>query len=391
MAGSDVSITELAGQWSLASGVTYLNHGSFGPAPRVVLEARQRWFLELEKNPVDFFVRQLDGLLFHVRERLGAFVGCAADDLVLVDNATWGMNVVAQSVPLAAGDEVLLTDHEYGAVVRIWERRCQQVGAKLVIQPLPNPLRSVGETVTALFAGATSRTKLVVLSHITSPTAVILPAAAICHEAARRGISVCIDGPHAPLQTRVDLAALDCDYYVASCHKWLCAPFGSGFMYVNPRVQNHVQPVILSWGKRFPPNVSAGLNDEFTWLGTRDPSALLAIPTAIEFFEQAGVERFRQHSHQLAQHARMLLSRVTGIEAFVPDDPAWYGSMIAMPLATGDGPALQRALWERYQIEVPITDWNGRRLIRPSCHFYTRAEQLEQLADALRVLLRDGF
>jgi isopenicillin-N epimerase len=299
------------------------------------------------------------------------------------------MNVVAQSVPLAAGDEVLFTDHEYGAVIRLWERRCAQVGARLVIQPLPQPLRSAEEVVECLFSAATQRTRLLVFSHITSPTAVILPAAAICREARRRGVPVCVDGPHAPLQSAVDLSTLDCDYYCASCHKWLCAPFGTGFLYVNPRVRKMVQPVIVSWGSRFPPRAEASLQDEFTWLGTRDPSAFLAIPTAIDFCQRAGVERFRRHSHALAHKARQLLTTTTGIDALVPDDPAWYGSMISMPLPDGDATALQRSLWERYRIEVPIVAWQGRRLVRPCCHWYTRPEHLEFLAEGVRQLLAE--
>jgi isopenicillin-N epimerase len=376
-----------AGQWSLAPGVTYLNHGSFGPSPRPVLEARQQWFTELESNPVDFFTRRLDGLLENVRQRLGLFLGCTANDLLLVDNATWAMNVVAHSVPLVAGDEVLLTDHEYGAVLRIWERRCAQSGARLVIQPLPRPLGEAGEVVEQLFSRATSRTRLVVFSHITSPTAVILPALAICQEARRRGIPVCIDGPHAPLQTALDLSALDCDYYAASCHKWLCAPFGSGFLYVNERARETIQPLVVSWGTRFPPRDQASLQDEFTWLGTRDPSAFLAIPAALDFCERAGVEHFRQHSHALARRARQLLTDMTGLEPLVADDAAWYGSMISLPLPDGDAPWLQRSLWERHRIEVPIVAWEGRRFVRPSCHWYTRAGDLQLLAEAIRELL----
>lgn len=378
-----------AAEWTLAPGTCYLNHGSFGPAPRLVLQAHHDWFQQLESNPVDFFTRRLDALLENVRQRLGSFVGCRADDLLLVDNATWAMNVVAQSMPLAADDEVLMTDHEYGAVVRIWERRCRQVGARLVIQPLPQPLESADEIVECLFSGATGRTRLLVFSHITSPTAVILPAAAICQEARGRNIAVCVDGPHAPLQIAVDLSLLDCDYYAASCHKWLCAPFGTGFLYVNPRVRKTVQPLIVSWGSRFPPRAEPSLQDEFVWLGTRDPSAALSIPAAIDFIERAGVERFRQHSHALAQKARQLLTPITELEALVPDDPAWYGSMIAMPLPAGDAPGLQRSLWERYQLEIPIVAWKGRRLVRPSCHWYTRPEHLELLAEALRQLLQD--
>src|SRR5262245_30076601 len=206
--------------WSLRPGVTYLNHGSFGPAPKTVLAARQDWTERLEAEPMAFFVRQLEGHLEQARDRLGRFVGTKGEHLVFVDNATFGMNIIANSFPLAAGDEVLATDHEYGAVLRIWRKACQKAGANLVVQRLPERFTSADEVVETLFAGATPRTKLLVVSHVTSPTAVILPVERICRRAREGGIPVCIDGPHAPAAVPVEIDRLGCDFYTASCHKW---------------------------------------------------------------------------------------------------------------------------------------------------------------------------
>ncbi len=378
-------LAALDGQWPLDQGITYFNHGSFGPSPRPVLAARQAWQERLQTNPINFLNREMEGALAAARQRLGQFVGCSDDDLVLVDNATFAMNIVAQSFPLATGDEVLLTDHEYGADVRIWQQRCEAVGARLVTARLPRPLASADEVVAALFACATPRTKLLVFSHVTSPTAVVLPAEAICRRARELGLAICIDGPHAIGMRPLNLATLDCDFYAASCHKWLSAPIGSGFLYVHPRAQTGIRSPVISWGKPF--GQVKTWRDELVWLGTRDPSALLTIPAALDFFAAVGWEDFRAHGHALARLAREKISELTGLEPLVPDSVDWYGSMISLPMPTVDGPALQRNLWEQHQIEIPLTQWQDRWWIRPSCHLYTRAADIERLVEALRGLL----
>jgi isopenicillin-N epimerase len=234
-------------------------------------------------------------------------------------------------------------------------------------------------------AGASPRTRLLVFSHVTSPTAIIMPAEAICQRARQLGIPVCVDGPHAVAMIPLDIAGLDCDYYAASCHKWLSAPFGAGFLYVHPRQQTRIEPIVTSWGT--PPGRCHRWNDEFTWAGTRDPSAFLAVPAAIDFLESLGMAEFRGHTHALAQQAGQRIGELTGLDPLVPDSRQWYGSMIALPLPDGEAPPLQCALWERYSVEIPVIAWHGRRLIRPSCHLYTQPEELEQLAAALARLL----
>ncbi len=341
---------------------------------------------------MDFFLRQLPPLFITARARLADFVGAGADDLVFVDNATVGMNVVAASVELRPGDEVLLNDHEYGAVTRLWEHKCRAAGAKAVIQRLPQPLRTTDELVDSIFAAATDRTRLLVFSHITSPTAVIFPAAEICRRARARGIPTCIDGPHAVAMLPLNLGALDCDYYTASCHKWLSAPFGSGFLYVHPRRQATVGPAIVSWGRTLEGD-SPGWRDEFHWLGTRDTTAWLSVPAAIDFLEGVGLDEFRRDTHETARYARQRISDLTAgrsardLEPLVPDDPAWYGSMAAMPLPPGEAEPLMRVLWAKHGIEVPIIDWSGRRLIRVSCHLYNSRADVDRLVEGLKAEL----
>jgi isopenicillin-N epimerase len=387
-----------AAHWRLREDTTYFNHGSFGPPPEPVRQARAAWQARLDQQPMDFLVRQLEPAWHDARRRLAVLVGTSPEHLVFATNATAAMNVVAASFSLAPGDEVLLNDHEYGAVRRIWERACRRAGAEGKVISLPQPIEATEQVVEAIFAGASQRTRLVVVSHITSPTAIILPVNAICREARRRGIAVCIDGPHAIAQVDVRLDELDCDYYCASCHKWLSAPFGSGFLYVHPRRQAGLSPPMLSWGVP-PPREPSAWWEEFYWSGTSDPSAYLSIPAAIEFLEQVGLEAFRARTHDLAQYARktliaMLASIGTGdaatraADCLVPDRPQWYGSMAHVPLPPGDHQSLQRALWERHGIEVPIISWSGRRFIRVSCHLYNNRRQIDRLVAALAELLR---
>jgi isopenicillin-N epimerase len=386
--------------WSLPDDVVYLNHGSFGPSPRVVQESRERWSRRLESQPMNFFMREMEAALEESLATLAKFVGTSRGNLVFVENATAGMNIVAQTFALNSDDEVLLTDHEYGAVTRLWRRRARQTGARVVIQEIPLPLCSAEETAAAFFSAVTDRTKLIVISHVTSPTALILPVDEICRLARERGIPVCIDGPHAVAMLPLDLRRLDCDFYTASCHKWLCAPFGSGFLYTSPRWQKKVEPAVISWGG----SVSGrqpSWKDEFVWSGTRDPAAYLAVADAIQFFEQplsdehevSALETFRSHASELLALARERIVAVTCLEPLA-SQASHYGSMLSFPLPIEDDldpqqrHPIQDALWDRYRIEIPIVHWQGRRSVRVSAHLYNTAAEIEHLAQALTELLR---
>jgi isopenicillin-N epimerase len=373
--------------WDLRPGVTYLNHGSFGPPPKPVQAARRWWQQQLDSQPMDFFTRQYEAAWFAARGRLAEFVGADERDLVFVENATAAMNVVAASLRLGPDDEVLLTDHEYGAVQRIWQRATTRVGAREPrIAELPDRIETAEQVVDAVFAAAGPQTRLLVVSHITSPTAITLPVQAIVREAHQRGILVCVDGPHAPAQLPIDLAELGCDFYCASLHKWLSAPFGSGFLYVRPEHQSRIVPPQLSWGRLLPHRPETW-SDEFIWSGTRDPSPVLAVPAAIDFLRQEGEQRFRQHGYALATYARNRLAEWTGLTPITPDDRQWYTCMAHAPLPPGDAVGLQRDLWQRYGIEVPIISWKNRRWIRVSCHLYNRREDIDRLMAALGQLL----
>lgn len=377
--------------WTLRPDVTFLNHGSFGLVPIPVQAARAEWQRRLYEDPVDFYIRQVEEALSTTAQKLGKFINADPRDLLLVDNATMAMNIVAQSTPLAPGDEVLLTNHEYGAVRRIWQKRCDAVGAKVVVQALPEPLQSQEDVAQRLMARANSRTRLIVISHLTSPTATILPAKRICELANREKIPVCIDGPHALAFLPLDLKELGCDFYCASCHKWLSAANGSGFLYVSKKRQSQLAPVVVSWGGSLEGRPWTW-QDEYNWMGTSDSTSRLTIGPAIDFLQQLGIAEFRHHSHALAEQARVEIEKLTGQPSLVPPTSEWFGPMISMPLPLqgltappqGKRDPLQDWLWDNHQIEVPITWWQGHRLLRVSCHLYTDSDDIAKLSQALR-------
>ena len=381
---NDRDWSDLAAHWQLREDTIYLNHGSFGLAPNSVRYKRREWIRRLDEQPMDFFLRQLEPALEKARTETAEFVGTVKENLVFADNATYAMNVVARSFKLEPGDEVLINNHEYGAVLQIWQRACEEQGATLVCVKLPERFESKDQIVDAFLAGATEKTRLAVFSHITSATALLMPAKEICSAFRERGIATCIDGPHAPAHIDLNIDQLDCDFYTASCHKWLCATLGSGFLYVHSRQQNCVQPPIKSWG-RLDPAVPESWDEQFTWLGTRDSSGFLTIPTAIEFMNGIGLEAFRARANWLRNYVQAALIEMYGTEPIGAGE-GWYGTMAHVPLPPGDWTSLQEKLWEKTGIEVMIVDFEGRHFIRVSCHLYNNTAQLDTLVKSLHRL-----
>jgi isopenicillin-N epimerase len=263
--------------------VAFLNHGSFGACPRPVFETYQRWQRELESQPVDFLGRRVRDLLAEARAKLAGYVGAQPDNVVFISNATHGVNIISRSLDLQPGDEILSTDHEYGACERAWRFACNQRGARFINQPIPLPVDDMETVIDQLWAGVTERTKVIYLSHITSPTAMRMPIAEIAARARTEGILTVIDGAHAPGQLELDLEGIGVDFYTGNCHKWLCSPKGSGFLYARPERQALLKPLIVSWGwENLHPGPSTFI-DVFQWLGTDDPAAFLSVPAAIDY------------------------------------------------------------------------------------------------------------
>ncbi len=383
----DQDWTDLSPHWRLREDTVYLNHGSFGLQPNSVRYARRGWIDRLSEQPMDFYLRQMEDAMLSARQATAKFVGTSADNLVFVDNATYGMNVVAKSFALKAGDEVLINDHEYGAVHRIWQRACDEVGAKLVCAVLPDRFESADQIVDTLVGHATDRTRLLIVSHITSATALIMPIKQICDAFALRNIATCVDGPHAPAQVDFSIDELNCDFYTASLHKWLCAVLGSGFLYVHPRQQKSIQPPIKSWG-RLLPAVPERWDEEFTWIGSRDPSPFLSVPAAIDFLSDIGLDAFRARSRWLANYVEQELCELFGTTPIGNRADGWYGCMTHVPMPSGDWSNLQRQLWEQIGIEVMIILFKERWYIRVSSHLYNNTQQLNTLIKALTRLTR---
>jgi isopenicillin-N epimerase len=368
--------------------VVFLNHGSYGATPRPVFEAYQAWQRRLEREPVQFINEELPRRLGEARAALGRYLGCAADDLVYVPNATFGINVVARSLGLGPGDEVLTTDHEYGAVENCWLHVCRRAGAALIRRPAPFPA-SGEDIVEAVWRGVTPRTRVLFLSHITSSTALRLPVEALCARARAAGILSVIDGAHAPGQIPLDLAALDADFYAGNCHKWLCSPKGAAFLYARRDRQHMIEPPVIGWGwgEHRKATGNSDYIDALQWLGTNDLSAYLSAPAAIDFQAAHDWPAVRERCHRLLADALRQVAALTGLASpYLEADQ--YRQMAVTPLPPiADLAAFNRRLFERHRIEIPCIPWNGRQWLRISVQGYNTAADIEALLAALRAEL----
>ncbi|HEX6138962.1 MAG TPA: aminotransferase class V-fold PLP-dependent enzyme [Candidatus Limnocylindria bacterium] len=393
--------SELARHWTLDAGVDFLNHGSFGATPGVVLAAQQAWQARMEREPVRFMVEDLERELDRARRVLGGFVGADPDDLAFVPNASTGVNTVLRSLRFAPGDEILTTDHEYNAVKNAIEYVCERDGATMAVAPLPFPISSADEACAAVLAGVTPATRLVVLDHVTSATALVMPLEPILAQLAARGVDTLIDGAHAPGMVALDVAALGATYYSGNLHKWTCAPKGTAFLWVRRDRQPMIRPLTISHGANAPRTDRSRFRLEFDWTGTTDPSGYLAVADAIAFGDTllaGGWPALRARNRTLALEARDLLCAALGVERPAPDE--MIGSMASVPLGWESGPAVVQGvslygddlhdalLAER--IQVMVTPWPQRpdggpwrRLVRVSAAAHNDRAQFERLAEML--------
>ena len=365
--------SDLARHWGLNPAITFLNHGSFGACPRPVLDVQQAWRDQLEAEPVRFLGRELNGRLATVREALGDFVGADPDDLALVANATGGANAVIRSLRFEDGDEIVTTDHEYNAILNVLRYVAERDGARVVIVGLPFPAVSPDDVVERVLAAVTERTRLAVISHVTSPTALILPVERIVPALAERGIDTLVDGAHAPGMLSLDLDGLGAAYYTGNLHKWVCAPKGSGFLHVRRDRQAGIRPGTISHGLNAPTNEKSRFRLEFDWQGTLDPTPWLAVPAAIDFIGglvDGGWPAVMARNHELAVYGRDELAGALG-GGHLGSPATMIGAMAALPLpsdgpfggieASGSSPLdtdpFQLILYERFGIEVPIGAW----------------------------------
>jgi isopenicillin-N epimerase len=385
----------LARHFLLRDDVVFLNHGSFGACPREIFEAYQSWQLELERQPVAFLGRDLTDRMRVPRAALAAELGTKADNIVGLVNATEGLNIVAQSLGLQPGDEIVTTDHEYSALEKTWAYIARRTGARVVTVKVPMPLASKAEFTDAIVDAFTDRTRVLFLSHITSPTALVFPIERPIRAAKTRGIWTAIDGAHTPGHIPLDLDAMDVDFYAGNCHKWLMTPKGSGFLYVRPELQALINPLVISHGwtadSKLPGAKGAFGNspfiDELEMQGTRDPAAWLTVPAALAFREQHGWAGVAAHCQMLAQNTAIRVAELTGLAAL--STPEFCApQMVSIPIPDVDDPVeFQRQLMDRYRIEIPVFNWQEHSIVRLSVQGYNSNAQMDLLIEALTEIL----
>lgn len=371
----------------LESDVIFLNHGSFGATPRPVFEVYQEWQRRLESQPVRFLGRELNEHLAQARAELGRYLNADPDDLVFIPNATYGANVVARSLRLGEGDEILASDQEYGACEYAWEYVCQRTGAVYRRQAIPLQA-SEEERVEAFWRGVTPRTKVIFLSHITSPTALRLPVEQIIRRARQAGLITVIDAAHTPGQLPLDLGSLGADFLFGNCHKWMMAPKGSAFLYVRRELQEQIEPLIVSWGYHPAPEMSSGSRflDLLQWTGTHDPAAWLSVPAAIRFMEEHHWDMVRHRSHLLLRQTLEAAAELTDLPLAYAQDSD-YAQMGIVPLPSVPAKVLKERLYQEYRIEIPVIEWAGKVFLRISVQGYNTPDDLEALLRAMKHLL----
>jgi len=378
---------DLRGQYLLDGEYTFLNNGSFGAVPIPVFERHLELQRELESHPARFLRDRTEAGRARSRVVLAEYLGTAWENLALVTNVTVGMNVVARSMRLSAGDEVLSTDHEYGSIDGAWSYIAFRHGFRYIRHDVPVPFRTPEEVADALWEGVTPRTRVISFSHITSPTALTFPAKLICKRAREAGILTVVDGAHAPGQIDLDLDDLGADFYCGNLHKWAGGPKGTAFLYARPEVQDLIQPLVANGHWRRKPDGPPLFVDAVQNLGTRDLSRFLVIPEMIEFMREHDWPTVRQRCHALVRQAQQRLCEFADKPPLHGDDKRWYSQMAACPVPTRDTKALCSRLFDEYKIETTIYIWNDHPLLRVSIQAYNNQDDVDRLMDAVKALL----
>jgi isopenicillin-N epimerase len=367
--------------------ITYLNFGSFGACAKSVFENYLQWQRELEYEPVQFITVNGPRYLKQSREALSTYIHCKPDDIVFVTNPSYGINIIAKSFALAPGDEILGTDLEYGACDRTWNYYCKKAGAKYIRQPITLPVVSKERLIEDFFRGVSERTKAIFISHITSATALILPVKEICARAKEKGLITIVDGAHAPGHLPVDLSQLQADIYTGACHKWMLTPKGCSFLYVKRSLQQVFDPLLISWGYESVAPSHSRFLDYHQTQGTRDFSAFLTVPTAIDFLNENNWETIAAGCRKLVHSNASRFCQLMNAEPLCPIGDEFLGQMFSIPIQTPEPEKLQRHLFEQYKIEIPVMRQDRRILLRYSVNAFNTQEDLDKLYAALREII----
>ena len=381
---------ELRNQFLLRSDITYLNFGSFGACPRPVFEVYQRYQLELEQEPVQFIVETGPQYLAASRKALANYINADSDDLVYVVNPSHAVNIVAKSLDLQPGDEILTTSLEYGACDRTWEFYCGKKGAHYVKQPIQLPIVTAEDFVDQFLKGVTSKTKLIFLSHITSSTALRFPVELVIKEAQKRGLPTFVDGAHAPGQIPLDLKALGVDFYTGACHKWMMTPKGSSFLFAKKEMQSLLEPLVVSWGYNSDHPSHSLFLDYHQTQGTRDFSAFLCIPASLEFMKKYSWDQVSAACRALVLENAPRFFDLLGATPLAPLHDQFILQLCSFKLPTQDAARIKSILFNQYQIEVPVMQHGADVYLRYSIQAFNSQEDLDKLYDAL-VAIRCQF
>jgi len=379
----------LKSQFLLNPDITYLNFGSFGSCPKPIFEVYQKYQLELETEPVQFIA--VNGLeyLKKSREALANYVNCNANDLVYVTNPSYAINIIAKSLKLGAGDEVLSTNIEYGALDRTWNYYCKKAGAKYIRQPIGLPLVSKEKFIEDFFKGLSNKTKAIFISQITSTTALIFPVKEICEMAKEKGLLTIVDGAHVPGHISLNLQDIKADIYTGACHKWMCTPKGCSFLYVQKQFQTWVDPLVISWGYLSANPSNSQFLDYHQTQGTRDFSAFLTVPKTIEFFKENNWIEVAASCRELAQSNYMRFCTLLGSQPLCPISDEFLGQMCSIPIKTNNPEKIQRYLFEKYKIDIPLMRQENSTYIRYSIQAYNSQEDLDNLYNALTEIISE--
>ncbi|MBT5226051.1 MAG: aminotransferase class V-fold PLP-dependent enzyme [Candidatus Marinimicrobia bacterium] len=365
--------------------ITFLNHGSYGACSKPVFKEYQDWQKKLEDQPVQFMTNQVYSAMEKSRESMSQFVECDEEELVFFQNPTTAVTNVIYNLDLKPGDEVLMSNHEYGALVRAWKMWGEKTGVNIIQQDISMPLTTKKNFIENFWTGVTDQTKVIFLSHITSSTALIFPIEKIIKLAKEQNILTIIDGAHVPAHIPLNIHELGCDFYTGACHKWLCAPKGSSFLFVKKEHQDWVKPVVVSWGKDGDDPSPSEFIQNFQWQGTRDMSAFLTIPTAINFYIKE-IRPYQESCKKIIQDTYSEFPSVLNTEP-ISAGREWLAQLVAHPLPKNIPSNLKKRLWKEYQIEIPVFEWSGQEFVRVSIQVYNTQKDVDLLMSALRSLI----
>jgi len=375
-------------QFLIRKDITFLNFGSFGACPRPVFERYQQYQLELEQEPVQFIVKTGLEYLKASRKALGSYLNCHEDDLVFVTNPSYAVNLIAKSLKLEPGDEILTTDLEYGACDRTFQYYCDKAGARYVRQHISLPLTGKEQFIADFIKGLSAKTKMIFISHITSSTALRFPVEEICAIAKSKGIMTFVDGAHGPAQAEVNLGTLNADIYTGACHKWMMAPKGCSFLYVKKSLQDLFDPLVISWGFNSTTPSHSRFLDYHQTQGTRDFSAFCTVPTVIDFLQQHNWPAVSKECRTMVQNNAMRFCQLLRTEPLAPVNDDFILQLFSIPINTPEPETLKDLLFDKYKIEIPVMRHADKVYLRYSIQAFNTAQDLDILEDALKNIIQ---